>query len=1001
MSDVDPTWRVNINKQIVQYTKLVFQRHSSAMEDREGLKEMKEQYEEEISEIKQQSKEHLQAVQQEADGFHSVIEGVVRNEFESKFETAQGQFEVAKERIQKAVADALTVAEAKLVVLKDKLQKLKEQAEGRLSEFRAAAKEIQAVHNKVMMKMDAEMRKKIEQIIAEAREKYEQTVLQTKQKEQEIRAQYERELEELRRALEEAKVSADAALTKRRKELEARLKVLQDESEGLQKSVRDFEASTRDMQAEIEAALKKAAAMKADVLKAREDELNELLEGFKKAQSEHDAKVARIKEKMAREEAEFMALLAKKKEELERERANYQKMLADYEASVTEATAEADRRIKELTNAHKKAMQKLEADYLLFVSKEREKTKSTYQRMCEIERNLANEAGKLRGAMESKLTESIEMVGGSKPKTQEELDAMCKSNEEEFERLLAVLTNLKQPEELSQLLVQGSKLRGSLEIEKVMHMLRLNELEHQKASQMLVARKKHEATLLSLDHEQEMEFKYTDSNHISSMEKAKRQFVLDTKNSEEQGNLTMKHTIEKLKHELAVRKTREIEKQREAWELELAALAAEIEIKSLERKEIEARNKKEAVEKTKKIQELKEEIKQREFDWVEEKQQLIKDWEAKFEKIKKQLAEEEQQNEMVRRMSQKECQKMLEKLKEDLAAEEERKAKEHGVIKKKIEGEKKRVADEEKKLQQEIESMSGNSDTSVRSLEQRLEAFGTERIEKVKAREEKRRQQIDAKNSEMRDVRKQCADELNKKKEEMLQKIQAEEQKLHNTKLQLEQKQIEAYFDVATFEAEKQKELSQAENRKKFELDLLSIELESIHSETERLKDGNKERLQCFSDLEQKRASRQQKEFDSHYAKLEYDIDASIARQQSILKEMKTATEGEDTRKSRATKLGIEYIERLGDLIDERKDVLGQMEDEYRQYESAMIEHDSAFNKVAAASPSTRPESQQSLLSSTASTGRKLRREGCSTGSQRRVPLVEPSVLPRKMKTPI
>ena len=175
MSDVDPTWRVNINKQIVQYTKLVFQRHSSAMEDREGLKEMKEQYEEEISEIKQQSKEHLQAVQQEADGFHSVIEGVVRNEFESKFETAQGQFEVAKERIQKAVADALTVAEAKLVVLKDKLQKLKEQAEGRLSEFRAAAKEIQAVHNKVMMKMDAEMRKKIEQIIAEAREKYEQT----------------------------------------------------------------------------------------------------------------------------------------------------------------------------------------------------------------------------------------------------------------------------------------------------------------------------------------------------------------------------------------------------------------------------------------------------------------------------------------------------------------------------------------------------------------------------------------------------------------------------------------------------------------------------------------------------------------------------------------------------------------------------------------------------------------------------------------------------------
>ena len=140
MSDVDPAWRVSINKQIAKYTGLVFQRHSSAMEDREGLKDMKEQYEEEIAAINEQSKEHLRDMQNDADGFQDVIAGVVRDEFQSKFESAEQQFQVAKERMQEAVSEALTVAEAKLLVLKDKLKKLKQEAEYKLNDFRAAAR---------------------------------------------------------------------------------------------------------------------------------------------------------------------------------------------------------------------------------------------------------------------------------------------------------------------------------------------------------------------------------------------------------------------------------------------------------------------------------------------------------------------------------------------------------------------------------------------------------------------------------------------------------------------------------------------------------------------------------------------------------------------------------------------------------------------------------------------------------------------------------------------
>jgi DNA anti-recombination protein RmuC len=203
MTEVDPAWRAGINKQISKLTKIVFRLHSDSMDHRDSLVELKERYEDEIALILEQSKAHLAAAQAEADGFQDVIQDVVRQEFETKFEQTRREFEAAKAKVEADVDQSVAEAESLLAGLRSQLAQLREKADGDIAEFKSATEEIQDVHKRAIQRMEATRKKELSAILDRANEKYEQAVQQSHQKEEELRQKQESEIADLRKLLEE------------------------------------------------------------------------------------------------------------------------------------------------------------------------------------------------------------------------------------------------------------------------------------------------------------------------------------------------------------------------------------------------------------------------------------------------------------------------------------------------------------------------------------------------------------------------------------------------------------------------------------------------------------------------------------------------------------------------------------------------------------------------------------------------------------------------------
>jgi chromosome segregation ATPase len=272
-AEVDSAWRAGINKKISELTKIVFRLHSDSMDHQNSLVELKDRYEDEIGLILGQLKAHLAAAQGEADGFHNVIQDVVRREFETKFEQTRREFEAAKVKVEADVDQSVAEAESLLAGLRSQLAQLREKADCDIAEFKSSTAEIQDVHKRAIQRMEATRKKELVAILKRANKKYERTVRQSQQKEEELRQKHESEIADLRKLLEESKVSAEAPLAKRKQEIENSIQQLTLDKENVIKCLKELAELSAAHQSEIQATLHKAEQLKEQILEGQQREL--------------------------------------------------------------------------------------------------------------------------------------------------------------------------------------------------------------------------------------------------------------------------------------------------------------------------------------------------------------------------------------------------------------------------------------------------------------------------------------------------------------------------------------------------------------------------------------------------------------------------------------------------------------------------------------------------------------------------------------------------------
>jgi hypothetical protein len=552
--------------------------------------------------------------------------------------------------------------------------------------------------------------------------------------------------------------------------------------------------------------------------------------------------------------------------------------------------------------------------------------------------------------------------------------------------------------EFGQLLIDASNLRSKSAMRKLIHSQNLRRLEHAKTSQLSAIQKKHEAAMSSLDQEYDAKIKFLEAQHSSLMDKAKRELVADLKSSDELNALQSEQTVQKEKLDLEIKAAEELEAQQESWETELSELADQIEAKTLEKKELAARHQRDCADRNQKIAQLREEIRQRETEWYQEKQRLTNEWNAKFDHILRQFREEENHNENTRRLPEQECQRIVEGLKQELADEDVRKAAELAKINQQIDAERQRNAVEVRRLREELDSLQGDAETSVQALTQRLEQLGAERAAKIQKAEDQKRIEIHNHTQKFREARRRCRLELNTERLRALNLLHQEQQRLYEAKRRLELAQLESQFDIAVFRAERELEIAQLENHHHHQIELLNIGLQGLQSETESLQEQHQRRMLELEDLQRNRLSEQADEFEAGRNKLEVASQALIASKSQVIEELRAEVgQAEAELQIRGARPeDPEHIARLEEIIAERRETLDALAADHRRYEAAMIETETCFNKLVADQPHT-SESVPSMLDSVA--GKRIRIDGTVSGRRRTV--IEPSITPKKSRSPL
>jgi ElaB/YqjD/DUF883 family membrane-anchored ribosome-binding protein len=110
----------------------------------------------------------LSTAQGEGDGFHDVIEDVVRREFGQM----QREFEAARAKNEADVDRSVAEAETLRTALRFQLAQLRGKADKDIAEFRSATAEMQDAHKRVTQRMEMNGKKELSAIIDRGNEKY-------------------------------------------------------------------------------------------------------------------------------------------------------------------------------------------------------------------------------------------------------------------------------------------------------------------------------------------------------------------------------------------------------------------------------------------------------------------------------------------------------------------------------------------------------------------------------------------------------------------------------------------------------------------------------------------------------------------------------------------------------------------------------------------------------------------------------------------------------------
>jgi hypothetical protein len=417
---------------------------------------------------------------------------------------------------------------------------------------------------------------------------------------------------------------------------------------------------------------------------------------------------------------------------------------------------------------------------------------------------------------------------------------------------------------------------------------------------------------------------------------------------QERNELKLKQDSERLTRQVETQRTLELDLQQQEWAKEIGDLNDQIEVKTIERKQLEAEMRKEIQEKQAKLTEMKRELESLEEAWKEEKRQLMNDWNVKFENLRGQFKEEERQNEEARRMSIEDYEKRLDELKGELAAAEERKTRELNQIKTEVVQEQEQGEREICNLKTEFSRLSAEHSRRIIELETRLVTTQRAAIveqQKLEASKRKELQVLEAELWKTISDGKQRLSEFSLRKLELHQKQELE---LQQMRMDVEQARLDAQFQISEFQRQKTHEQAELEHQHKHELDLLDLELQRIQEESNQLKEHQMVEIGKVRESHQRRREEQQHEFEKQRSQIEKDNARILTEKQGIITDLEASIqEWEGKYRDReARPEDADYIQRLEELVQERQDGLEKLIASFRGFERELMNHESLYQKV-------------------------------------------------------
>lgn len=955
METLDPIWQHNISKKIVSMTKVVFRLHADSIDHRDEVSQLQTNYEAELSEIESSSRENLARAQQEANDYHPVIERTVRSEFETKFNQTKILFDATHEKLEADSTRAIETATARLNDLKGRVEALKQKADHSTEVFEEAREEIKRLHADAVRRLEEQKLRELSTHVDGAKAKYEAAVAAARKREDDLRRRFDAELENLRKTLESSQVSAVETLNKRQEDLETGCQLLQQQKLELIARLARFKDECKYQEEQADEMMEKAREMQKQIIAYHQNELDTLQATIDARQKKYQDELERLKEEMAQEEEDHQAELEKRQAKLEKEKRKLQKQMEKFEAELKQSTLDADERFQKLSDEYNNNLAEIDEKHAAYIDEAKNRDHEAHEALIEMQKKHLEKLIEMRNKMEQDVEESKERMEEMKKQYQEEIINLRAQQDQEVEKCQEKLkeNSKASASAIEQLLKDEAELKDQIEKVKEGHQTELEEIERKNTSEFLILKKQQTEDMAMLERNQDILVKKMELDHNADMEKRKKQFILSSKFVQESHDMNLRLDMEAVAHATTRDRAEEIACKRDVWEKELAELQDQIDTKTQERKQIEAKTQKEVQERQAKISAMKKELERLEEEWKGEKQQFINDWETKLENLTKQIREEEMQNEEARRMSVSQYEEMLEKLKEQLTEAENHKAEELKKIRKETEDQKQKKEAEIESLEKVAEKLKAEHAPGVADLEKQLENMEKLSIQKQKEAENERKRVVSDLQDEFRKIRAEGRRKIQEAEDELFKEKQEQERKLHEKRMELEQYQLDSQFAALAFQRQKQMEFEQIENQQKHEIEFMNIELHRIHNDTDHLKEVHMEQMRKIQESHDQRRLEQKEQFEKQRLKIEEDNERSIAEKESIIKGLETSIkEWEDTYNNRESRPeDLEYIQRLDELIQERQDGLDKLSVIFQNFERELMTHETVYHKTYSGEP--------------------------------------------------